>query len=118
MHWLSLGLVAALAGRAAAAEPLDFGRDVRPILSRHCFKCHGPDEKSRKAKLRLDVRDGALRVLEPGKPDKSEIIRRILSEEDDEKMPPPAVKNPLRQADRDILRRWIAEGAEYKPHWA
>src|SRR5262245_19899974 len=103
---------------SARAESLDFSRDVRPILSRHCFKCHGPDESKRKAKLRLDVRDGALRVIKPGKPDDSELMRRILSTEETEVMPPPAVKNPLRPADRDILRRWITEGAEYKPHWA
>jgi hypothetical protein len=107
------------------ADRVDFTRDVRPILSRVCFKCHGPDEQARKAKLRLDVRDPALHggrsgepAIVPGKPEESELVRRILATEDDIIMPPPAVKKPLSASDKQILKQWIAEGAEYKPHWA
>src|SRR6267143_3545296 len=103
---------------------VDFLRDVRPILANHCFKCHGQDEAARKAKLRLDVRDVALKPTKsreapivPGKPDKSELVRRIFAEDDDQ-MPPAAAKRPLTQEQKEILKRWIAEGAEYKPHWA
>jgi hypothetical protein len=112
-------------GRAIAGESVDFTHDVRPILARHCFKCHGPDDKARKGKLRLDVRDTAVgqgksgkRAIVPGKPDESELIRRMRSTEATEVMPPPATKNPLSEAQKQILKRWIAAGAEYQPHWA
>src|SRR5262249_52987504 len=92
---------------------------------RHCFKCHGPDDKARKAKLRVDVRDLAVvagrsgqPAIVPGKPDESEMVRRILATDDSEVMPPPATKNPLTGVQKELLRRWIAEGAEYKSHWA
>src|SRR5437762_2746411 len=84
----------ALPAAVRAADGPDFNREVRPILAAHCFKCHGPDDKARKAKLRLEVRTGALKVIEPGKPDDSELVRRILATDDDV-MPPPQVKNPL-----------------------
>src|SRR5262245_8702340 len=109
----------------ARGDELDFSRDVRPILARHCFKCHGPDDKARKAKLRLDVREAALRkgrsgqyVIVPGKPDASEMVRRIFAADESEVMPPPAANPPLADRDRQVLRRWIAAGAEYKQHWA
>src|SRR6516165_370990 len=108
----------------AAAQDLFISR-VRPILARHCFKCHGPDDKARKAKFRLDVRDAAIgqaksghRAIVPGKPDESELIRRIFSTEETEVMPPPTTKNPLSPAQKQIIRRWIAAGANYQPHWA
>ncbi|HTU27640.1 MAG TPA: PSD1 and planctomycete cytochrome C domain-containing protein [Pirellulales bacterium] len=119
--------LAALASTALADEPkrVDFSRDVRPILARHCFKCHGPDDAGRQAQLRLDARDAALRPAEsgavaivPGKPADSELMRRVSTDDADEVMPPPATKNPLTAAEREILRQWIADGAEYKPHWA
>lgn len=110
---------------AAAEERVDFLRDVRPILSGHCLKCHGPDEDRREGGLRLDVRDAALaatdsgqRAIVPGKPDESELIRRIFSTDESEMMPPPAVKHPLTDAQKQILRKWIEQGAEYRPHWA
>jgi hypothetical protein len=110
-----LALLLAPAGRAA---DVDFTRDVRPILSRHCFKCHGPDDKARKAKLRLDVRAEAVRkAVVPGKPDGSELVRRLFADED-EVMPPPAAKNPLTDAEKQTLKRWVAAGAEYRAHWA
>ena len=104
---------------------VDFTREARPILAGHCFKCHGMDEGARKAKLRLDVREGAIKPAKsgelpivPGKPEESELVRRIFNTNEDDLMPPPAARNPLTQSEKDILKRWIAEGAEYKPHWA
>ncbi len=109
----------------AAAPAPDFQREVRPILSRQCFACHGPDEHSRKANLRLDLRESALapaksgkRALVPGKPDQSELIRRITSTDHNKLMPPPETKKQLTAAEVDTLRRWVAAGADYQPHWA
>src|SRR5882762_6998189 len=104
------GLVAP--GSAVRGEPVDFSRDIRPILSRHCFKCHGPDDKARKAKLRLDVRESAIseaksggRPIVPGKPDESELVRRIFATEDSDLMPPPSTKSPLTNVQKQILKR-------------
>ena len=109
----------------AVAAKVDFLRDVRPILANNCFKCHGPDEEARKAKLRLDLRDSALKPAKsgelpivPGKADKSELVRRVFAEDEDEVMPPPAAKKELTAEQKNILKRWVAEGAEYQPHWA
>src|SRR3954469_20908705 len=120
----SLILVLAVAPWAAAA-PVDYTRDVRPILSQHCFKCHGPDDNARKARLRLDRRPsdmGKAKSGEPiivaGKADASEFVRRIEADDKTEVMPPPATKKPLSAAQKAILRRWVAEGAEYKDHWS
>src|SRR5947209_12515351 len=103
-----------------AAPPVEYNRDVRPILSDNCFYCHGPDKNQRKAKLRLDQRDSALAkgAIVPGKPDESELINRIFSTVADEQMPPPETHKKLTPAQKDVLKRWIAEGAEYQPHWA
>src|SRR5262245_15382326 len=124
MRWLiprTAILLAAFAGtiRPVAAAPVDFIRDVRPILSRSCFKCHGPDDKARKAKLRLDDRDTALqkKAIVPGKPDESELITRITADGPGH-MPPPATKIVLTEQQKDTLKRWIAAGAEYQEHWA
>jgi hypothetical protein len=107
------------------AQEVDFNRDVRPILSRHCFKCHGPDDTVRKAGLRLDLESGATGVAKsgehaivPGRPNQSELIRRIFAMDEDERMPPASTKNPLTAAQKDSLRRWIAAGAKYQQHWA
>lgn len=109
---------------AWAAEP-DFLREVRPILSQHCFQCHGPDENARKAGLRLDERDAALQPLKrgraaivPGSPDASTLVQRVFTSDEDDVMPPPSIKRPLNDRKKDVLRRWIAAGAEYQPHWA
>jgi hypothetical protein len=121
---VAFAVVWAFGGIAAAGGP-DFSREVRPVLSQHCFKCHGPDDAAREAKLRLDVRDSATARGEsgktpivPGKPDASELIHRILSHDPDEMMPPPAANKPLSDDERRILRAWVEAGAEYKPHWA
>ncbi|MFO0801651.1 MAG: DUF1549 domain-containing protein [Gemmataceae bacterium] len=95
---------------ATAAEP-DFNRDVRPILSDKCFACHGPDEKHRKAKLRLDVEKDARAAIE------NSLVDRITAKDADERMPP-AKSKPLNAAEIDILKKWVAAGAKYAPHWA
>ena len=104
---------------------MDFARDVRPILSNHCWSCHGPDEATRQAKLRLDRRDSAITKTEsgkvavtPGKPEASELVARIASNDDDLVMPPPDAKKPLNAAQKETLRLWIEQGAEYSQHWA
>ena len=113
------------ATRLSAADAPDFTRDVRPILSQHCFKCHGPDDKARKGGLRLDMRESAVKeaksgsiALVPGKPDQSELVARIFSTDEDELMPPPSAKRALSPEQKDTLRRWVAAGAEYQQHWA
>ncbi|HYE18891.1 MAG TPA: PSD1 and planctomycete cytochrome C domain-containing protein [Tepidisphaeraceae bacterium] len=128
--WLT-GTVLAMAGGSVAAAPpvasakVDFNRDVRPIISQHCFKCHGIDDKSRKGGVRLDVRDGALAAGEsgkasvvPGKPGESELVKRILTADEDDVMPPASTKRVLTEAQKQTLKRWVEEGAEYQEHWA
>ncbi|MBX7168722.1 MAG: PSD1 and planctomycete cytochrome C domain-containing protein [Pirellulales bacterium] len=109
----------------AADDKIDYSRDIRPILSRNCWLCHGPDADTREAELRLDERDAAIEpatsgqaAIVPGRPDDSELIRRILSSDEGERMPPPATKRVLSERERQLLRDWIAQGAEYAPHWA
>ncbi|MEK0446050.1 MAG: hypothetical protein RLZZ399_1371 [Verrucomicrobiota bacterium] len=103
----------------------DFNREVRPILSRYCFKCHGPDDKSRKGELRLDSREEAMRpaksgarALVPGDLKASELLARILTHESDEVMPPPSTKTQLTPEQKSVLLRWVSRGAPYAPHWA
>ncbi len=115
--WLSAG--------AQAAEPVQFGRDVLPVLSDNCLSCHGADESHRKAGLRLDVREGALAAKEgvaavvPYQPESSELLKRVTSKDPEEVMPTPkSHKLPLKPAQVEVLRRWIAEGAQWGRHWA
>lgn len=96
----------------------DFAREVQPLLSNHCYACHGPDEDTRKADLRLDTREGALAVLSPGDAGESELIARITSHDSEEVMPPPGKKEPLAEKDIETLRRWISAGAVWGKHWA
>ena len=116
----SLFLLAAVIPAPAFAQPVDFNREVRPILSNNCFACHGPDDKARKADLRLDQRAAALKkeAFVPGKPDESELVRRITSTEASELMPPAKSGKKLSKAEIAILTRWIKEGANYAKHWA
>jgi mono/diheme cytochrome c family protein len=116
-------LLAALAwqasgGSARADDPIRYNRDIRPILSENCFRCHGPDSASRKADLRLDKRDVAIELgaIEPGKPEDSGLVQRIFSTDPEEVMPPPAAHKELSAAQKDLLQRWVAAGAEYEPH--
>jgi hypothetical protein len=115
------GLAPLAPGLAAppAAGKVDYNFQVRPLLADRCFVCHGPDEKNRKAKLRLDLPDVALarRAVVPGKPDESEVIRRITAD-GTEHMPPRKSNLSLSKDEIELIRRWVAEGAEYKPHWA
>ena len=125
MKRLSLLPALFLAAAAQAATPLDFNRDIRPILSENCFYCHGQDPNKRKGGMRLDVREEAMKAVEsgeiaivPGKPDASSVVGRIFSTDSDEQMPPPKSNRRLSAEQKELLKRWIAEGAEYKAHWA
>ena len=101
-------------------EGISFNRDIRPLLSEHCFACHGPDPASRKAKLRLDTYEGASRagVVVPGKAADSELIARITSDDPEEMMPPPEIRKRLEPEDKQLFSRWIDEGARWEEHWA
>ena len=121
----SIGAAVVKAEPPAANTRIDFARDVRPILSNHCWSCHGPDEATRQAKLRLDRRDTAIAKSEsgkvavtPGQPAASELVTRINTRDDDLLMPPPNAKKPLTAAQKETLRRWIEQGAEFAQHWA
>jgi hypothetical protein len=104
---------------ADTRPPVSFDRDVRPILSDKCYRCHGPDAEARQADLRLDTRDGLLaHVVVPQKPDESELVARVFSDDEDTRMPPAESKIVLTAQQKDVLRRWIAEGAEFAEHWA
>jgi hypothetical protein len=105
-------------GPSRSEPPIHFNRDVLPILSDNCFQCHGPDERARKAKLRLDTSEGVKRVVVPGKPMDSELVRRILSDSAEERMPPPKTKHALSAAQKDMLRRWVEQGIPWSKHWA
>ena len=120
--------IAALIACAAASLPapawaesaLEYNRDIRPILAEHCFACHGPDSAARKADLRLDQRDLAIASgsIQVGHPDKSELIQRITSADPELVMPPAETKKTLTGHQKELLRDWIAGGAEYQPHWS
>jgi len=105
---------------AARPEKIDYNRDIRPILSNNCFYCHGPDKTHREAKMRLDVREDALKkeAFVPGKPDESELVIRLFTKDDDELMPPPDSHKKLTPEQKELLKRWIAEDAPYAPHWS
>src|SRR5437763_14233574 len=98
-----------LAPAVSSAED-EFAAKVRPILARYCFKCHGPDDKARKAKLRLDDRDAAVKAgaIVPSKPADSELIKRVFADEDDQRMPPPGTKLTMTKDEKETLKRWIA----------
>ncbi len=133
---LVLCCAAALAGAIVAAQPtppapkaaartVQFATDIRPILAGKCFTCHGPDAGTRKAGLRLDLpteakktlRSGS-RAIVPGDVKASELVARIFATDDSERMPPKSSHKTLKKVEKEMLRRWIAEGAEYQPHWA
>jgi hypothetical protein len=122
-----LSLVLAMAAHAGLcrADDVGFNRDVRPILAEHCYACHGPDARNRKAGLRLDDPVGALgelptgnRAIVPGELDESELVARLDSEDTTLLMPPPKVGKPLSPSQKDVLRRWVAEGARWERHWS
>jgi hypothetical protein len=114
-----------LHGADAPTRPLDFAKDVRPILAKNCFACHGTDESHREAGLRLDLRDAALKKLEdgktavvPGHAEQSELVRRITSIKADDRMPPADANATLTKDQIGLLTRWVAEGARYSLHWS
>lgn len=111
--------------KPAPSSAVDFKRDILPILSSKCYTCHGPDQAARKAGLRLDQRDAALKParsrstpIVPGKSADSEVVRRIFADDDDERMPPTKTGKPLTDREKELLKRWIDQGAEYQLHWA
>ena len=114
--------------RRAGAEPrkkVDFNFQVRPILSDKCFNCHGPDSRQRKAGLRLDTKEGAFgtnksggHAIVPGNLDESDLVARITAEDESERMPPKSLGRSLSTEEIEILKRWIEQGAEWKPHWS
>lgn len=110
-----------------AAEPtkantsgIEYNRDIRPILAEHCFPCHGPDSAARKADLRIDHRDVAIemKAITPGKPDESGMIHRIFADDATEIMPPPKSNKKLTAQQKELLKKWVAAGAVYQPHWS
>jgi hypothetical protein len=110
----------AFATPAGASGKLKFNRDIRPILSDKCFFCHGPDAKKREAKLRLDERESAVgkEAIVPGKPEASEMIKRILATDDDHMPPAKSKLSDFTPAEVAVLKQWISEGAEYEAHWS
>lgn len=122
---ISLCFLTWLAVAASAAESIVYNRDIKPILSDHCFTCHGQDESSRKGGLRLDVREAALKggksdkaAIVPGKPHESTLIARVTTHDDDDIMPPVEQKKPLSGEQIAKLKQWVEQGAEYQGHWA
>jgi mono/diheme cytochrome c family protein len=109
---------------ADTKKPIDFNRDIRPILSDNCFSCHGPDEHNRKAKLRLDTKEGLFSphdggsIVKPGNLSESEMIQRIISTEKDEVMPPPETNKKLKPEQVELVREWINQGAPFQLHWS
>lgn len=131
--WIPLTFAACLLGAPSglrpvlgqvAQEPLSFNRDIRAILADNCFACHGQDAKKREADLRLDTfegatgEDGGPQAIVPGDPDGSELLRRVTTDDDDELMPPPSSHKKLTDAQKELLARWIEQGAKYQRHWA
>ncbi len=120
MKWLAFILLTISSSLAVAEEPLQYNRDIRPILVDMCFACHGADSAARKADLRLDQRDAAItrKAIVAGDAAQSEMIRRILSNDADEVMPPPSTKKVLTAKQKATLQRWVQDGATYQQHWS
>ncbi len=128
--WALLGLVLMAASLPEVhggepGKPVDFNREIRPILAKKCYACHGPDEAKRARGLRLDQREAAVKPLKsgetaivPGDPDASALITRITEEDETLRMPPRKLGPRLAAAEIDLLTRWVKSGAEYTPHWA
>ncbi len=122
---LTVTLVESQADDSPQSAKVEFNRDVRPILSDACFHCHGPDKHTRESGLRLDLREEALKKsksgqfpIVPGQPEQSDFVRRILTDDPDEQMPPAKAHKVLTAVQKETLRKWIAQGAEYQMHWA
>ena len=123
-HWLVCAVclltLGAVKTRAAAAGQIEFNRDIRSILSDNCFYCHGPDSAARKADLRLDRRENAIKAgaITPHDLSKSKLVERILTQDQDDMMPPPKSNRKLTEAQRELLQQWIQQGAEYQLLWS
>ena len=124
-RFLFLVVLLLVARTSAAADRISFNREIRPILSDACFQCHGPDDKQRKGGLRLDVKESALKAAEsgataivPGKVDASELIKRLITTDESLQMPPANSGKKITPQQIELIKRWIAEGAEYQGHWA
>jgi hypothetical protein len=121
---LFLALSLSLSAQEKPSAPVDFEREIRPLLSDTCYTCHGPDGSKRKSKLRLDTREGAfaarerVRTIVPGKPDESELYRRLVTADEDDRMPPRKTQRSLSAAQVQRIRRWIEEGAPWSAHWS
>jgi hypothetical protein len=125
LHALALGVLLPVASFAAEKDAVDFSKQVLPIISTKCYHCHGQDEHSRKAKLRLDVREEAIKerkhgvfAIRPNDVSKSELVKRITSTDPDEVMPPPKEANRVTPQEAVVLTKWIQQGAPYQKHWA
>ena len=126
--WIALTVatqIALGASKEKAASKIEFNRDIRALLSDNCFACHGPDDKERKGKLRLDVKEDALKpaksgdhAIIPGDVKNSQLVARITTQDEDDLMPPPKTGKKLTPQQIDLLKRWIAEGATWQTHWA
>jgi mono/diheme cytochrome c family protein len=125
-YWAQAATPAAapVAGKGAAVA-IDFNRDIRPILSENCFACHGPDKAARKARLRLDIKDEALKEMRggdfaivPGNVGKSVAIERVVAEDEEERMPPVDSGKKLSKEQIDLLKRWVEQGAKWDEHWS
>ena len=124
-RFLFLVVLLLVARTSAAADRISFNREIRPILSDACFQCHGPDDKQRKGGLRLDVKESALKAAESGataivagKVDASELIKRLITTDENLRMPPKGSGKTISPQQIETLKRWITEGAEYQGHWA
>ncbi len=121
---LFLPLTALAAAGTLPAQELSYNRDIRPILAENCFACHGPDKRARKADRRLDTADGAraelegVRAIVPGDLAKSDAVVRIESHDAEEQMPPPKSDKKLKPEQIALIKKWIAQGAKYEPHWS
>lgn len=115
-------LIAVFSVPLLADERVDFNRDIRPLLSDRCFACHGPDENTREADLRLDIADGVVQgdstVVQANDLEASELYQRIISDDVDIVMPPPSTNKPLSESEKDLLKKWIEQGAAWETHWA
>ena len=116
---LAMFCLSLLTTTSAFAEDINFNRQIRPILNAHCIACHGPDEADRQADLRLDTFEGATEyAIEPGDADASEIVERITTDDEDLRMPPVGHGDALSAAEIEVIKQWIAQGANYQTHWS
>ena len=123
--WMRRGILLILAFAAPVGAEVKYNRDIRPLLADRCFACHGFDPGKRKGDLRLDTREGATlknaegrAAVVPGDVESSELWKRLVTTDEDDLMPPPESHKTVSEAEKALLKRWIAEGAPYEAHWA